>query len=264
MGLSAFGSLVAIALAYATHSPGFQTRAGLSGQRLILRLRLLTGLALALQLMTFGFFLAGVPIGQRTDTAVLSTPAPTITATPETAGEIVALLAADETATASALASPTPTITRLAPTGPSTGAFGGPPAAVSTTMTVTLTRATAVASVTVPTVQTTAAATATFTPPPLPTVTPTPTPTPTLTPFPTLTPTPIVGETAVVRAGSSNTIPVQHIPEGQTLARLFDGDVVILLPGHANYGGRLWRQINTVTGITGWILETSLEFTNPN
>ncbi|MBE2200856.1 MAG: hypothetical protein IAE79_19750, partial [Anaerolinea sp.] len=125
MGLAGAGALVAILLAYLAQSPGFLARVGLNARRMQLRLRAFVTLALALQLMAFGFFFAGVPLGGQ-ETAVLP-PTPSPTATEATAGEIVALTEADRAATAVALASPTPTTTRPAQSTPVTGAFGGQP-----------------------------------------------------------------------------------------------------------------------------------------
>lgn len=101
-------------------------------------------------------------------------------------------------------------------------------------------------------------ATAPATPPtPTPTVTPSPTPTPT----PTITPTPIVGETAVVNTGSS-TVWIKRAPGGQNLVLVRGGDILILLPSHANRGGVLWREVSTVDGISGWLQESFLSFTD--
>ena len=55
-------------------------------------------------------------------------------------------------------------------------------------------------------------------------------------------------------------VTVQRFPGGQSVARLVDGDVVILQPGHANFGGDPWRQIRTTAGILGWVPESVLSF----
>ncbi|MCA9957460.1 MAG: hypothetical protein KC443_00410, partial [Anaerolineales bacterium] len=136
MGLSGAGALVAILLAYLAQSPRLLARAGINARLMQFRLRIFIGLALAMQLMAFGFFFAGVPLGTEA-TAVILTPSPSFpTQTPVTAGEIVALTDADETATAVALVSPSPTATRQPQTTPATGAFGRAPTAVTTTVTV--------------------------------------------------------------------------------------------------------------------------------
>ncbi len=257
MGLAAVGALAAILLAYLAQSPRFVARAGLSARQVQLRLRTLTGLALALQLLAFGFFFAGVPLDGE-ETAVLPTPILEATNTPETAGEVVALTAEDLTATVMAQASPTPTNTR-APSGTSaTGAFGGPPA--SATEDVAAIEETLIAETAVPTNTLPAQPTATQqTPTPTQTPTSTPTPTPTQTPTPTLTPTPIDGETAVVNTGGGNLV-VQRVPGGDIVALVPNGSLVILQPGHANYAGDLWREIRTVNGILGWVPEALLTF----
>jgi len=62
MGLSAFGALVAIALAFLAQSPRLLTRLKLNGQRIDLRAKSFTGYGLALLLLALGFFVAGVPL----------------------------------------------------------------------------------------------------------------------------------------------------------------------------------------------------------
>lgn len=263
MGISAVGALVAITLAYLVQSPRFITRTSLSVRQVQLRLRTLTGVALALQLLVFGFFLAGVPLDQP-ETAVLPTPILTATHTPETAGEIVALTNENLTATAVALVSPTPTNTRPPSETPATGAFGGPPPTVeeesapgdapsetAEPAATTLSTHTATPQPTLPM----AASSGT----PTPTPTNTPTPTPTQTPTPTLTPTPIAGETAVANTGGGNLV-VQRVPGGDIIAIVPNGSIVILQPGHANYAGNLWREIRTVAGVLGWVPEAQLLF----
>ncbi|MCA9972025.1 MAG: hypothetical protein KC425_17495, partial [Anaerolineales bacterium] len=166
------------------------------------------------------------------------------------------------------------TSTRPAAT-PATGAFGGPPSGSPPAAEPTTAGPSAAITPTVPAIGTPATATSTptasasptpgssptATPSSTPTATPTttPTPPPTETPTPTLTPTPIDGETAVVRVGLG-AVTVQRFPGGQSVARLVDGDVVILQPGHANFGGDPWRQIRTTAGILGWVPESVLSF----
>ena len=94
---------------------------------------------------------------------------------------------------------------------------------------------------------------------PLPTITPTPLPT--HTPTPTLTPTRIAEETAVINTGSS-TVWLRRTPGGQNLAVLMGNDIVLLLPGHANLGGKLWREVSTVNNTAGWIEEIYLDYEN--
>lgn len=265
MGVSGLGALLAILLAYAAQSPRFLARAGVSGRQMELRLRTFIGLALACQLLTVGFFFAGVPLDP-TAALVVATPSPQPTQTPETAGDIVALSPADITATAVSAVSPTPTSTRPVAATPATGAFGGPPAAITPTVPAIGTPITVAATATAtPSATATPGSTATAAASSTPTLTPssTPTPPPTPTPTPTLTPTPIEGNTAVVRAGLG-TVPVQRVPGGQNVARLNAGDVVILQPGRANFGGEQWREIRTTAGILGWVPESTLSFDEEN
>ena len=69
MGVTAVGTLLMLVLAYISQSPRLLKRLGLAGLRLDLRARSFTGYALALFLLAFGFFLAGVPLGPRPETA---------------------------------------------------------------------------------------------------------------------------------------------------------------------------------------------------
>jgi hypothetical protein len=73
-----------------------------------------------------------------------------------------------------------------------------------------------------------------------------------------MTPTPIFEETAVINTGTS-TLYVKRTPGGRDIALLKGGDVVVLLPGHANVGGALWREVSTVDGIYGWVMESFLD-----
>ena len=67
MGITAVGTTLMLILAYVAQSPRLLKRLGLSGYRLDLRARTFTGYALALLLLSSGFFLAGVPLGTLTD-----------------------------------------------------------------------------------------------------------------------------------------------------------------------------------------------------
>lgn len=263
MGIAATGVLVSLVLAYLTQSPRYAARVGLSPRQVQVRLRAWTGIALALQLLAFGFFFAGVPLSAEPTAVLPTSPSPTITPTRETAGEIVGLTGADLTATAVALVSPTPTNTPP-PTGTSaSGAFGGPPGAATAESTAEAEASTAADDAETLTPSPAATATATLTPTPTSTPdrtltsTPTHTATPTTTPTPTLTPTPIAGKTAVVTTTGGN-LGVQRVPGGTVIAAVPNGGVVILLPGHANYGGNLWQEVRTVAGVRGWVPESAL------
>jgi hypothetical protein len=263
MGLSALGALLAIVLAYIAQMPRFLKRTGLSVYRLDLQVRSFTGYALALLLLAMGFFLAGVPLGPQPagEVVVVATP----TSTPPS-GEPAVML--------------TPEMDDLTPLPaaftPETGAFPGVPPELQTpssegeagsdaaegetvTPTPPVVAATGTATAApLATAAATAAATATATP----TNTPTLTPTPTQTPTPTMTPTPIEGQTAVINTQGSN-VWVRRMPGGQTLFLVSDREVVILLPGRANQGGVLWREISNLDGLTGWIQAEFLAENNP-
>lgn len=260
MGLTAVGTLLMLVAAYVSQSPRLLKRLGLAAYRLDLRARAFTGYALAFFLLAFGFFLAGVPLGPRPEaeiaTAARVTEVPITT--PETAGEI-----APVTDLEPAGGTPLPTATPTAATSdgsgqPETGAFGGPPPSARTATAVALgTPATGEAepgeegATAVPTPTPSSTPTGTASP------TPTPSPTATATSLPTLTPTPIFEETAEVNTGTS-TYWIRRTPGGRDLVLVRGGDRVILLPGHANLGGALWREVSTVDGVVGWIAEAYL------
>ncbi len=265
MGLAAAGALVAIGLAYIGQSPRFMRRVGLDIYRLDLRIRTFTGYAFALLLLALGFFLAGVPLGEMpagnenvAEITPEATATPTLSSLPEEGLAEV---------TPGSLPSATPTIGATSST-PATGAFGGrPPGSDDATPAVDAPEGAPTAEA----ATTEAEATDPAPPPPTPTsepeITPTatetptatPSPTPTDTPTPTVTPTPITGATAQVDASGSN-VWVYRSPGGQQLLLVADGDIVILLAGHANQGGVLWQEIQTVNGQVGWIEEIYLAF----
>ncbi|MCA9937283.1 MAG: hypothetical protein KC418_01465 [Anaerolineales bacterium] len=259
MGLSAVGALIAITLSLVAQSPRLARRFNLYDARLGERVRALTGYALALLLLTFGFFLAGVPLDSRNAGNAGTPIVIVVTATP-------AQSVANATFT---LTVPLPTNT---PGTPVSGAFDAPlprPATVTPTF-----DATQSASATnrppsvTPTPLPSATANALGTPAPSATSTPTPTathtatatasptpttsPTPTITPTPSLTPTPISGQTATVETRGS-TLWLRRTPGGTPLVILQDQDTVLVLPGHANQAGALWQEISTLDGTTGWV-----------
>ena len=251
MAVTSFGALVMLSIAYTAQSPKLLNRLGLSGSRLDLRARAFTGYALALLLLAFGFFIAGVPLGTQpvetelaAATAIVDTNesgamAPIASATPEPENEVVE---AEEPAGDSQQ------------TEPATGAFAGPPPAAQTATAEAL----AADLEDAPPPTSTPFPTATATPTRTPSPTPTNTATPTNTPTPTVTPTPIFEETALINTGTS-TLYVKRTPGGQDIALLQGGDVVLLLPGHANVGGILWREISTVDGAIGWVMESFID-----
>ncbi len=270
MGVTAVATFILLLIAYIAQSPRLIKRLGLSGARLDLRARTFTGFALAMLLLAFGFFLAGVPLDGRIVSeqplaAVTSEP----TATSDTMGAVNPI---------------TPTgISQEIPQGTNnstptiqisgSGAMAGlPTAANDLSETNTTTDAEAGIEATeefapnveagagTPLPTATATGSPTPTPTPAPTSTPPPTPTTTASPTPTLTPTAIMEETAVVNVGSS-TVWLRRTPGStQNLLTLTGGDIVILRPGHANVGGIIWREIITVDNASGWIEEQYLDY----
>lgn len=273
MGLSALGALLALSFALVVQSPRLSRRLNLYSARLAERVRALTGYALALLLLAFGFFLAGVPL----DTAPEA-------AAPEgaTAGQVMVVTATAEPNGGESALSPTPTLTPAAthtPGTPASGAFTAPLTRPAT-LTGTLAATTATDAGRPPTATLTPlppatanalgtpAPTATRTPTPTSTASPTPTasptatltPTPTVSPTPTLTPTPVSGLTATVDTRGS-TLWVRRTPGGAPLVMVQDQDRVLLLPRHANQGGVVWQEISTLDGTVGWVRQEYLVLT---
>jgi len=268
MALSAVVALLALLLAFIGQSPRLMRRLGLDVYRLDLRVRALTGYALAFLLLMVGFFLAGVPLGAE--------PAAESGEADEMAEESVLPAAVESsrpvTVTAPAMtesmsSTPAPAATSATP---ASGAFFGFP---SSTITGTVEGTATVPAIPSPTVEGAATATGTPTrvlsPTPTPTQTPsatatasptpTATPSPTSSPTPTITPTPIDAPTATVNSDGSS-IWVFRSPGGQQLVVVEDGATLILLARHANQGGVLWREIMTVEGLAGWIQEQYLAY----
>lgn len=259
MGLSALGALIAIALAFLAQSPRMLTRFKLNNQRLDLRARALTGYGLALLLLAFGFFVAGVPLDSGATEAAATgmggeglaagtiDASATLTETLSIGGDSGAMVGLPTPASSGGsgamigLATPAPELTGTLPIS-GTAEFTLPPGAETGEP-----AATAAA-------EGTDAPTATPTPPPTATATP--------TPAPTLTPTPIFGPTALVGDETSN-LPVRQLPGGAVLVVLVRGDVVLPLSGHAFHTGEVWREISTVNGVIGWVPERFLVYPAP-
>ena len=269
MGISALLALGAILLAFLAQSPGMLRRLGLDIYRLDLRVRLFTGYAFAFLVLTVGFFLAGVPLGSENEpTAAVqeSLSTATLEASSVVTDTVPALSPDAVTATGTPTVAGTPASGAFFGARPEVDASRAPTMTLSAPLTATATtlasgeEAAATATGT-PTRVTTATPTPTRTPTPTstPSSTPTATPSPTFTPTPTLTPTPIEGETATLDTNGRN-VWLYRSPGGQQLEIVSDGDTVILLPGHANQGGVLWREVMTVSGITGWIEEEYLVY----
>lgn len=270
MALTALGALIMMVLAYLAQSPRLLKRLRLVGYRLDLRARAFTGYALASLLLALGFFLAGVPLGPQTQVAET---VPDATAVAEQPTSDVAQFSPqpqDE-------ASPTTAVVTSSPEENDTaasGAFGQPSATAQAEsadtavpdLTSTAPDITTLTEATTPDATPTpgdASAPAEATPSPAPSATPTPTPSPTTTasPTPTASPTAIVGETAVLNTGTG-TLWLKRTPGGADFVLARGGDLVLLLSGHANHGGRLWREISTLDGTRAWVEESFLSQLN--
>ena len=271
MALAGLGALFFLGMALLLQSPRALRRMGWSNASANKRLPSLTGYAFALLLLAFGFFLAGVPLGQDASAPEIVV----VTATPGGNDD------SNSVSDAGSTAGPSPTLSSTSSTGESSsGAFPGPLADDSETITATQsitnsteadsesqTAPTATPSPTStpegtlePTNSPTPTSSPTVTPTPTATSSPTPTPTstPTTTPTPTLTPTPIVGETATINTEGS-TLWMYRSPGGAQLVVLQDQEIVILLGRQANQGGELWSEVETLAGEVGWVRAIYLE-----
>jgi len=278
MGLAALGALLFLILALFGQSPRFMRRLGLDVYRLDMRVRTFTGYAFACLLLVAGFFIAGVPLGEGSGEPLAQTGQET---TPDglTPGAEAPENGALPGVNTGEPISGTLTIDDLMTTDdrPASGAFGGVPTRTTATATFapldeegevvtpniptpTIEGSEPLTGTVVATVAPTPTATgtptpvSTNTPTPTPTDTPTATPTntPTVTPTPTLTPTPIVGETAVLDTDGAN-VWLLRSPGGQQLQLVSHGDTVILGSRHANQAGVLWREVQTLEGVLGWL-----------
>ena len=251
MGVTAAAALIVLVIAYIAQSPRLLNRLRLSGSRLDLRARTFTGYALALLLLAFGFFIAGVPLGSEPPAVEVAAATPV----PDTneSGAMVAPMTSTPEAAAQVTETPVPSEDGGQPV---TGAFAGPPPAAQTATAAVLATTEGESTEDIA-----ATATPTEEPSPTPTATPTNTPSPTATatptPLPTVTPTPIFEDTAEINTGTS-TLWLKRTPGGRDIALLNGGEIVILRPGHANVGGILWREVITVDGTAGWVMESFL------
>jgi hypothetical protein len=255
MGLSALGALLALLLALMAQSPRLLGRVGLGG-RFAARARAFTGYAFALLLLAMGFFLAGVPLGEAPE----SSSGPVAAASSATPGAVD--LSQEGSAELETSQAPAQQLSSQ-PATPVTGAFAGPPSTATTDADVPSAEAigppAAQADTPEPQLSETSPVlpTPSISPSETPTDTSTPTPTPTMTPSPTITPTPILGETAELDL-DGGTVWLRRSPGGPNLLVLNDNELVLLLAGHANQGGVLWRQVSTVDGQEGWLPDALL------
>jgi hypothetical protein len=312
MGLSAFGALIAIALALLAQTPRLLSRFGLIRFRFDLRARSFTVYGFALLLLSVGFFLAGVPLGSpaantpATETSgagevTIATEAPANSTTADNATanndlstgfqtplaeQTPATITDESEGSDSGFSVPTGNGATIGLPGEETGEGGIVPTnpaelvgtsttgasfdtpALTTTFAITSSESVLVGTAEVEATGTATPEPDTSTPTALPSATsattttaPTETPiaSPTVEPTATPSPTPIDEPTAVIGAGTS-TLWIRRTPGGQNLALLSRGDRVILLAGHANYGGRLWQEVRTLDGVLGWVQEEYLEF----
>lgn len=255
--LSLLGALIALIFSLIGQSPGLAKRIGLGGSRMDLRVRSYTTYALALLLLAIGFFLASIPINTSSGEGEPPLAARTMEATTTSSSD--ASLTEDVMIDSTI----TPRSGMVIADTPETGSFDGPPspgaspsAEITEGTTTAETTAVVESNEAVDPTETEATSTSEAS---TPTITPQPSPTPTRTPPPTLTPTPITGDTAVVSSGGS-TVWITRTPGGQNVALARDGDTLIILSGHANQGGELWREVRTVSGVHGWIREIYLEY----
>jgi hypothetical protein len=262
MGLSLLGALLALAFALLGQSPGLTQRLGLGGARLDLRVRSFTTYAFALLLLSIGFFLAGIPVDSPAAVAVGTTEPENSDNSPNDVAGIESLgtpLVFDAGGENSSEESQSAQATRpTAATSPESGSFGGPPPSSASVESEAEGEASSSESGSTGD-ESLSPLQNTETPRPSSTPTTIATPTPTQTPSPTITPTPLTGETAIISSGGS-TVWITRSPGGQNLTLVRDGDTVLILSGHANQAGLLWREVRTVNGILGWVQETYLEY----
>ncbi len=255
MGLSLLGALIALILALLGQSPGLLKRTGLVGARLDQNVRAFTSYAFALLVLAIGFFVAGVPLYSQTENSAVSNNS-------NTEGQLPESTIATEISPNEPGLSPTPIFTATAAT-PVTGAFGGPPSDGldgSSNETSQSTSTSAVNSEPITSTTTSPGSATAQSPSSTPSVAaPTSTPSPTRRPSPTISPTPILSETAQIDTAGS-TIWLLRTPGGRNLITISDGEIVIILPRHANQGGILWREVSTGFGIVGWVREEFLSY----
>jgi len=258
MGLSAFGALLAIALAFLAQSPRMLTRFKLNGQRLDLRARAFTGYGLALLLLAVGFFVAGVPLDSGPSTAETLAENGGSGEAPLAVGTIDATGTLTETQNIGGNSGAMVGLPTSSASGGAIAGLGTPGPALTGTLPISGTVELSLppgAETGEPSPAPTPAAEAGVEP----TATRFPTATPTVTPSPTPTPTPILGPTARV-GDNTSTLPVRQLPGGAVLVVLVRGDTLLPLSGHAFHTGEVWREISTVSGVIGWVPERFLEY----
>ena len=53
---------------------------------------------------------------------------------------------------------------------------------------------------------------------------------------------------------------MRRLPGGPVLVVLVRGDTIIPLSGHAFFDGDLWREIQTVAGVIGWVPDEFVDY----
>ncbi len=249
MGFSAIAALITIGLSLLGQSPRFLRKSGLMGLRLEQQAKTFTTFGLAFLLLSFGFFVAGVPLGnpQLEQTAsVTQEPSPTNVNTLPTSATVTPTASSGE-----------PSGSVRLPATPETGAFTGPPIGSIAASPTSTEESQEVANIQPEEFFTDEVDPISAGSEITPTITPTFTPIPTVTPTPSVTPTPILIETTEIETQGS-TLWLNRSPGGQDLLLLQDGDLIIVLSGNANQGGVVWREVMTLGGIVGWIPEQYL------
>ncbi len=58
----------------------------------------------------------------------------------------------------------------------------------------------------------------------------------------------------------TSTLPVRRLPGGPVLVVLIRGDTIIPLAGNAFYDGEVWKEVQTVNGVIGWVQNRFLDY----
>ena len=260
MGGASLLALLLLGLTLIILSPRTANQLGLDATNTHRRVQSLVGYAFAMLLVAFGFFIAGVPIGEQNETGEQ--------------GLVTATMPASTDEVTHGVGMPAETIPIIpsATLGESaSGAFSEPlsrPATATPTLQsdetvmpddVNVQPPTGTTSPS-PTVAGTLPPTSTQTPSPTANSSPTPTPssTPTISPTPTLTATPIAGKTATIDTNGS-TLWIRRTPGGSPIKLINHGDTVIVLERRANQAGFLWQEIQTIEdAVSGWVRQEYL------
>ena len=268
MGISALGAVIFTALAFFAQSPNLLARFRLLGTEFASNTRRLTGLGLASTLLVWGFFMAGVPLGNQLTDVVQPVDAPATTSADGDSntnsiaqiedsadgatGEVDAIESESaETGGFGSAAATQPANEDEAESEPNgtsvSGSFGRPAegnddsaeeAAESASSTPTPTPVSQAATVA---------------PTNTPTPTATPSPIPTATPTPTITPTAIKADTISVSFDGSVRWVYRVPGDNSRLQLINNGDQLFLESGRAMVKGVTWQEVRLLDGRLGWI-----------